>query len=76
MTLTEFINKSHEIRKKHDILLLADLITLYDERYRGKRKKVPIEYIYNELHDTPKYTEEEKDLVICEALNIIKSNLR
>ena len=51
MTLREFEKRYAEIRKKYDIQILAELIMLYDEKYANKEKKVPVEYIYNELHD-------------------------
>lgn len=67
MTLNEFSNRWHEIRKKYDILILSELIELYEERCKNKKKKVPIEYIYNELHDEPIYSQEEIKLIIQQA---------
>lgn len=72
MTLNEFSNRWHEIRKKYDILILSELIELYEERCKNKKRKVPIEYIYNELHDEPIYSQEEKNFIISEAIKIKK----
>jgi len=60
MTLREFEKRYAEIRKKYDIQILAELIMLYDEKYANKEKKVPVEYIYNELHDDLVYNSREK----------------
>lgn len=60
MTLKEFSKRYAEIRKKYDIQILAELIMLYDERYANKKNKVPVEYIYNELHDDLIYNSREK----------------
>lgn len=68
MTFKEFEKRYFEIRKKHDILLLADLLNLYDERY--KRKKVPVRYIYNELHDGINYPDDIAELIISEELKL------
>ena len=75
MTFKEYCKRSDEIRMKHDILLLADLIQLYDEKYKNKKKKVPIIYIYNELHDDIIYTEEQEEYIISEALKIVKKQI-
>lgn len=76
MTLKEFMKRSDEARMKHDILLLADLIQLYEEKYKNKKEKVPIEYIFNELHDDLIYTEEEKEFIISEALKHNQRSIR
>ena len=68
MTFKEFEKRYFEIRKKHDILLLADLLNLYDERY--KRKKVTVRYIYNEHHDGINYPDDIAELIISEALKL------
>ena len=70
MTLKEFSNKWHKIRKKYDILILSELISLYEERYKNKKEKVPIKYIYNEIHDEPIYSEKEINYIITEAIKI------
>ena len=62
MTLKEFMKRSDEARMKHDILLLADLIQLYEEKYKNKKEKVSIEYIFNELHN---------DLIYIFALTLL-----
>ena len=76
MTLNEFRKRYAEIRKKYDIQILAELIMLYDERYENKEKKVPVEYIYNELHDGLAYNSREKKKIITEALNIVNEQNR
>ena len=70
MTLNEFSNRWHEIRKKYDILILFELIELYEERYKNKKEKVPIEFIYNELHDEPIYSQKEIKYIIQQAQNL------
>ena len=69
MTFKEFEKRYFEIRKKHDILFLADLLNLYDERYKRKKEKVPVRYIYYELHDGINYPDDIAELIISEALN-------
>ena len=64
MTLREFEKRYVEIRKKYDIQILAELIMLYDEKYANKEKKVPAEYIYNELHDDFIYNSRDKKTII------------
>lgn len=76
MTLKEFSKRYTEIRKKYDIQILAELIMLYDERYANKKNKVPVEYIYNELHDDLVYNSREKKKIISEALNIVNEQNR
>lgn len=76
MTLNEFRKRYAEIRKKYDIQILAELIMLYDERYANKEKKVPVEYIYNELDDGLAYNSREKKKIITEALNIVNEQNR
>ncbi len=76
MTLKEFMKRSDEARMKHDILLLADLIQLYEEKYKNKKEKVSIEYIFNELHNDLIYTEQEKEFIISEALKHNKRSIR
>ena len=70
MTFKVFEKRYFEIRKKHDILLLADLLNLYDERYKSKKGKVPVRYIYNELHDGINYPDNEIEIIISEALKL------
>ena len=70
MTFKEFERRYFEIRKKHDILLLADLLGLYEERYKNKQEKVPIKYIYNELHEGINYPDDIIELIISEALKL------
>lgn len=44
MTYKEFIRKSDNVRRKRDIILLSELLDLYDEYYKSKKKE-PIEPI-------------------------------
>lgn len=76
MTLREFEKRYAEIRKKYNIQILAELIMLYDEKYANKEKKVPVEYIYNELHDDLVYNSREKKKIISEALKIVNEQNR
>lgn len=70
MTFKEYCKRSNEIRMKHDILLLADLIQLYNEKYKNKKEKVPIKFIYNELHDETIYSKEQEEFIISEAIKL------
>lgn len=68
MTYKEFIRKSDNARRKRDIILLSELLDLYDEYYKSKKKE-PIEQIivYNEIHDYLNYSEEEIEIIIQQA---------
>ena len=68
MTYKEFIRKSDNVRRKRDIILLSELLDLYDEYYKSKKKE-PIEpiIIYNEIHDCLNYSEEVKESIIQQA---------
>lgn len=68
MTYKEFIRKSDNARRKRDIILLSELLDLYDEYYKSKKKE-PIESIivYNEIHDCLNYSEEEIKTIIQQA---------
>ncbi len=70
MAFKEYCKISDEIRMKYDILLLAYLIQLYDERYKNKKEKVPIKFIFNELHDDTLYTKEQEEFIISEAIKL------
>ena len=65
MTYKEFIKKSDNLRRKRDIIILAELLDLYDDYYRSKKKE-PINplYAYNEICDSLIYSEEEKKQII------------
>ena len=69
MTFKEFCKKYNEIRIKYDILVLSELISLYNEY--GK-EKLPIKIIYNELHDCPAYSKKEEKYIISKAELLIK----
>jgi hypothetical protein len=68
MTYKEFIRKSDNVRRKRDIILLSELLDLYDEYYKSKKKE-PIEpiIIYNEIHDYLNYSEREIEIIIQQA---------
>ena len=68
MTYKEFIRKSDNDRRKRDIILLSELLDLYDEYYKSIKKK-PIDpiIVYNEIHDCLNYSEEEKESIIQQA---------
>lgn len=68
MTYKEFIRKSDNDRRKRDIILLSELLDLYDEYYKSKKKELidPI-MVYNEIHDCLNYSEEEIETIIKQA---------
>ena len=68
MAYKEFIRKSDNARRKRDIILLSELLDLYDEYYKSKKKE-PIEpiIVYNEIHDYLNYSEEEIEIIIQQA---------
>lgn len=68
MTYKEFIRKSDNVRRKRDIILLPELLDMYDEYYKSKKKE-PIEpiIIYNEIHDCLNYSEREIEIIIQQA---------
>lgn len=68
MTYKEFIRKSDNVRRKRDIILLSELLDLYDEYYKNKKKE-PIEpiIVYNEIHDCLNYSEQEIKTIIQQA---------
>lgn len=65
MTYKEFIRKSDNLRRKRDIIILAELLDLYDDYYKSKKKE-PINplYVYNKICDSLIYSEEEKEQII------------
>lgn len=73
MTYKEFIRKSDNLRKKRDIIILAELLDLYDEYYKSKKKESinPL-FVYNEICDSLIYTEEQKEEIISIAQSIRK----
>ena len=73
MTYKEFIRKSDNLRKKRDIIILAELLDLYDEYYKSKKKE-PINplFVYNEICDSLIYTEKQKKEIISIAKSIRK----
>lgn len=68
MTYKEFIRKSDNARRKRDIILLSELLDLYDEYYKSKKKELiePI-IVYNEIHDCLNYSEEEIEIIIQQS---------
>lgn len=73
MTFKEFVKKSDKIRRKRDIIILAELLDLYDDYYQSKNKKLinPV-YVYNEICDSLIYSEKEKEEIINLAQNLRK----
>lgn len=65
MTYKEFIRKPDNVRRKRDIIILSELLDLYDEYYKSIKKE-PIDpiIVYNEIHDCLNYSEEEKESII------------
>ena len=68
MTYKDFIKKGNNLRRKRDIILLSELLDLYDEYYKSKKKELinPL-YVYNEIHDCLIYTDEEVHEIIKQA---------
>ena len=68
MTYKEFIRNSVNARRRRDITLLSELLDLYDEYYKSKKKE-PIEpiIVYNEIHDCLNYSEREIEIIIQQA---------
>ena len=68
MTYKEFIRKSDNVTRKRDIILLSELLDLYDEYYKSKKKEAiePI-IVYNEIHDCLNYSEREIEIIIQQA---------
>ena len=68
MTYKEFIRKTDNVRRKRDIILLSELLDLYDAYFKSKKKE-PIEpiIIYNEIHDCLNYSEREIEIIIQQA---------
>ena len=46
MTYKEFIRKSDNVRRKRDIILLSELLDLYDEYYKSKKKDLLNQLLY------------------------------
>ena len=65
MTYKEFIRKSNNAYRTRDIILLSEVLDLYDEFYKSKKKE-PIDsrIAFNEIHDYLNYTEEEIKMII------------
>lgn len=65
MTYKEFVRKSDNLRRKRDIIILAELLDLYDDYYNSKKKELinPL-YVYNEICDSLIYSEEENEEII------------
>ena len=68
MTYKDFIKKGNNLRRKRDIILLSELLDLYDEYYKNKKKEpINLIYVYNEIHDCLIYTDEEVQEIIKQA---------
>lgn len=68
MTYKEFIRKSDNAYRKRDIILLSEVLDLYEELYKSQKKE-PINprIAFNEIHDYLNYTEEEIKIIIQQA---------
>ena len=68
MTYKEFIRKPDNARRKRNIIILSELLDLYDEYYKSINKE-PIDpiIVYNEIHDCLNYSGEEKESIIQQA---------
>lgn len=68
MTYKRFIRKSDNARRKRGIIILSELLDLYDEYYKSIKKE-PIDpiIVYNEIHDCLNYSEREIEIIIQQA---------
>ena len=58
MTYKDFIKKGNNLRRKRDIILLLELLELYDEYYKIKKKEsINSIYVYSEIHDCLIYSD-------------------
>lgn len=62
MTYKEFIRKSDNLRRKRDIIILAELLDLYDYKSNKKKELINPVCVYNEICDSLIYSEEEKKI--------------
>lgn len=68
MSEEELFNKEKEIRMKYATLLLAELLNV---NYEYNNDTVAL-HSYNSLQDNINYTEEEKEKIISDAINLVK----
>ena len=68
MSFKELIRKTNDVRRKRDIILLSELLDIYDE-YNKSKKLEPINpvHVFNELGDSLVYSEEEMKSIIQQA---------
>ncbi len=68
MTYKRFIRKPDNARRKRGIIILSELLDLYDEYYKSIKKE-PIDpiIVYNEIHDCLNYSEREIEIIIQQA---------
>lgn len=58
MTYKDFIKKGNNLRRKRDLILLLELLELYDEYYKIKKKEsINSIYAYSEIHDCLIYSD-------------------
>lgn len=58
MTYKDFIKKGNNLRRKRDVILLLELLELYDEYYKIKKKEsINSIYAYSEIHDCLIYSD-------------------
>ena len=68
MSFKELIKRTNNVRRKRDIILLSELLDIYEE-YHKSHKLEPINpiHVFNELGDSLVYSEEEIKLIIQQA---------
>ena len=68
MSFKELIKKSDNARRKRDIILLSELLDIYEEYHKSKKLE-PINpiHVFNELGDSLVYTDEEMKSIIQQA---------
>lgn len=68
MSFKELIKKTDNVRRKRDIILLSELLDIYDE-YNKSKKLEPINpiHVFNELGDSLVYSDEEMKSIIQQA---------
>ena len=68
MSFKELIRKTNDVRRKRDIILLSELLDIYDE-YNKSKKLEPINpiHVFNELGDSLVYSDEEMKSIIQQA---------
>lgn len=68
MSFKELIRKTNDVRRKRDIILLSELLDIYEEYHKSKKLE-PINpiHVFNELGDSLVYSDEEMKSIIQQA---------